>query len=346
LTRIESGTFSSSLQSILIPSTILFIASDAVDVDSQIRLTDGNSSPEFDRWLQLRRLGIRVNFRRIQRVGSGLRCLTDYEVDVSRFGEVFLIRESDEVRNEICHRVEDQVCLFVRSIPCSKSLNASRSPTEIENLMNLRHPCIAGPIGFISRIESGIVKNLKIVVLYLESFSLEKVISDCPIWWTSTRKAKAIVGIVLGLRFVHSFGLVHGHLTSKNILCGSNDYIEIVSFESPPSELLKMEGEERLQFGGFSRQRWTPENGVHKFALILFEIMFGYHGQSETSILTNIPNFISMIIKSELDSTSTTKYSFDDIFSILKRNNFKIEDDVDSAEVSKFVSWVELAEHP
>jgi hypothetical protein len=31
---------------------------------------------------------------------------------------------------------------------------------------------------------------------------------------------------------------------------------------------------------------------------------------------------------------------------ILKENEFQIEDDVDSAEVSAFVSWVESAEQP
>jgi hypothetical protein len=65
LTRIESGAFSSSsLQSILIPSTILFIASDAVDYALQIRLIARDSYPEFDQWLQLKRSGIAIDFRR------------------------------------------------------------------------------------------------------------------------------------------------------------------------------------------------------------------------------------------------------------------------------------------
>jgi hypothetical protein len=48
-TQIESEVFSrSSLQPILIHSTILFMASDAIDIVSEIRLFDGNSCPEFD----------------------------------------------------------------------------------------------------------------------------------------------------------------------------------------------------------------------------------------------------------------------------------------------------------
>jgi hypothetical protein len=46
-----------------------------------------------------------------------------------------------------------------------------------------------------------------------------------------------------------------------------------------------------------------------------------------------------------LCSTSTKRYSFDDIFIILEENNFKIENAVDLAELSRFVSWVESREH-
>jgi hypothetical protein len=54
----------------------------------------------------------------------------------------------------------------------------------------------------------------------LEENSLSEAISMNPVWWTPTAKAKvkAIAGIVLGLRFAHSFGLIHGHLNSKYIV--------------------------------------------------------------------------------------------------------------------------------
>jgi hypothetical protein len=66
LRRIESEAFShSSLQSIAIPSTILFVASHVFWSTFQISLVDGDSCPEFDQWLQLRRQGRSVDFRRI-----------------------------------------------------------------------------------------------------------------------------------------------------------------------------------------------------------------------------------------------------------------------------------------
>jgi hypothetical protein len=106
------------------------------------------------------------------------------------------------------------------------------------------------------------------------------------------------------------------------------------------------EGEEGTQLGGFSRGKWTPKMDVDAFPSILFEILIGRSGKRELSFLSNNPAFLSTMIKSGLDPTPETRYSFDVIFEILKRNDFRIDDDVDSVEVSAFVNWVESAEQP
>jgi tRNA A-37 threonylcarbamoyl transferase component Bud32 len=41
---------------------------------------------------------------------------------------------------------------------------------------------------------------------------------------------KAIVGIVLSMRFAHSFGLLHGHLTGDNIVFNDEGLIQICDF--------------------------------------------------------------------------------------------------------------------
>jgi hypothetical protein len=51
----------------------------------------------------------------------------------------------------------------------------------------------------------------------VEGISLTEVISMNPGWWTATTKAKTVAGIVLGIRYAHSLGLIHGHLNSRNI---------------------------------------------------------------------------------------------------------------------------------
>jgi hypothetical protein len=211
LTRIESEVFSrSSLQSIILPSTILFVAYDAVDIALQELRVDGDFCPEFDRWQQLRKSGVTIDFRRIQRLDPSLRCFTDYIVNLSVFGERSIIGDLSEVSNKIYHRIEDEVLVVVKSKPQLECVNQAEMENEIELLINLRHPCIAAPIGVVLPIESISRQKLKIVRLYLESCSLTEVLSVRPVWWTSTMKAKVIVGIVLALRFAHSLGLVHG----------------------------------------------------------------------------------------------------------------------------------------
>jgi tRNA A-37 threonylcarbamoyl transferase component Bud32 len=179
---------------------------------------ESHSCPEFDRWLKLRTSDLRVDFRRIERVGSGLHCLKDYIVNLAGFEKELKIDESDGVRKAIYHRVEDQFVIFLKSIARSENVPKSRMENEIENLINLRHPCITGPIGFIFGTEPGSQQELKVVRLYLEGCSLAEVLSVVPVWWTSTLKAKVVAGIVLSLRFVHSHGLLHGGLTTNNIL--------------------------------------------------------------------------------------------------------------------------------
>jgi serine/threonine protein kinase len=345
LTRIESEAFSSSsLQSILIPSTILFIASRAFDTSSLIRLIDGDSCPEFDRWLELRRSGIGIDFRRIQRLGFDVPCLGDYFVNLSVFEERSMICESDEVANQIYHRIEDEFLVLVKSKPLSENVSKSEIENELEKMINLCHPCIAAPIGFVFPIESDSRRQLKIVRLYLDGCSLLEVVSVNPLWLTSTVKAKAVAGIVLALRFAHSLGLVHGHLTGNNILFDSDHCIRIVDVHPIVLEVGEMESESRTQLVGFSGKGWTPKKDIEGFASILFELMFGRPPQGEESIPAGIPDFVSRIIKSGLFPRFETSDSFSTILKILKHNNFQREDGVDSAEVSAFVRWVESDE--
>jgi hypothetical protein len=55
-------------------------------------------------------------------------------------------------------------------------------------------------------------------------------VSKSPEWRTQKAKAKAIGGIVLGLQFPHSLGLVHKHLTGNTIIANEYGIIPICGF--------------------------------------------------------------------------------------------------------------------
>jgi serine/threonine protein kinase len=203
---------------------------------------------------------------------------------------------------------------------------------EIEKLINLCHPCIASPIGFV--LSSG-SRELKVMGLYSEYVSLSEVIAVSPRWWTPTAKAKAVAGLVLGLRFAHSFGLIHGCLTTKNIVFDSNHQIQITNF------LNCLSGRE---FCGFSVEGWNAATDVRGFVSLLFEIIVGHPANDEMSIPADVPNFVSEMIEAGLSRKSRRLSSFRDVFEILKQHDFGIVAGVDSADVLSFIGWVELLE--
>jgi hypothetical protein len=112
------------------PSTVLFVGSNAVHDPCQISLAGGDSCPGFCQWQRLGTLGVVIDFRNIRRMGSGLRPLAEPQFDLSRFNE--------ESESAMGRWISD--CWDIESEQLQK---------EMENLMNLQHPCIVCPIGFV-----------------------------------------------------------------------------------------------------------------------------------------------------------------------------------------------------
>jgi serine/threonine protein kinase len=357
LIRIESSAFSdSSLQSIEIPRSVQFIAGSAFACSkmNSISIENGNGNdifvfkqtcPEFDRWKRLCAKNMHVDFRRIHRVSPSHLSFSDRQFDLSVFNEITTLNESHRVMTDIHRGLSDGFCIIVKSIDLSESVELFQIEKEIEMLKHLRHPCIAGPIGFVVPQESG---KLKMIRSYMDT-TLSEVLLASPHGWTATTQAKAVVGLVLALRFVHSLGLLHGNLKASNVLFDADGCIQIADFC-----MNRLSGRDSsdsgIGMGGFYGEEWTPKGDVRGFALILFEMIVGHlvteteAAKEITTVPLEVPMFVSEIIREELSTNSKSGKSFGDIFDILKQNEFQIFRGVDSAEVSVFVNQVELAE--
>jgi serine/threonine protein kinase len=175
---------------------------------------------------------------------------------------------------------------------------------------------------------------------------LTEVISENPIWWTATAKAKAVAGIVLSLRFAHSLGLIHGQLNSKNIRFDLEHRIQITDFCGIGLGVSESEKDRDI----LPRERWSPHPDVRGFALILFEIIVGYPmmlsgvRNDQIRVPTNVPMFVLRLIEAGQSPGSRRQQTFNDIFNILKENDFEIVSGVDSEDVLTFVRWVESLE--
>jgi serine/threonine protein kinase len=194
------------------------------------------------------------------------------------------------------------------------------------------------------------LRELKIVQIYAEGISLAEVISMNPVWWTATAKAKAVAGIVLGIRFAHSLGLIHGHLNSRNIFFDSDHRIQITDFCVIDEEVEPSEKDANVGVSSFVSAKWSPKIDLDGFMSVLVEIIVGHpithsdvsHGRKLLS--PDLPTFVSQLISADKSSDQGIRESFNDIFNILKMNDFQILSDVDSVEVLRFVDWVECFE--
>jgi hypothetical protein len=163
------------------------------------------------------------------------------------------------------------------------------------------------------------------------------------LWWTPTAKAKAIVGLVMGLRFAHSLGIVHGHLTANQMFLNENGVIQITGFDqNGTGEFEDNEGAD-ADIGVFSGESWTPKADIQAFTRILSEIVVGSSAEQGCG-RSGIPSFIYEMIEGGEYADRKSIESFPGILNILKQHNFKIMEGVDVEEVSRFVRWIEWSE--
>jgi serine/threonine protein kinase len=235
---------------------------------------------------------------------------------------------------------DDQFEIIVKSMNVSVCIDIAHLESKIENLMNLRHPCISCTIGVVL---PSPLHELQIVRQYLGGGSLSDVISASPEWWTPTAKVKAIVGIVLSMRYAHSFGLLHGHLTGDNVFFNHDGLIQICDFYVKSLSEIVDNSEAMAEVGDFSGEGWRPDADVEAFAGLLSRIIIGDSAEKRGYGLS-VPAFVLKMIERGQSLDSQVKLSFVDIFEILKDNDFEILEGVDSKEVSNFVRWIEFSE--
>jgi serine/threonine protein kinase len=327
LKRIESHALPALIRAVVIPSTVLFVAGDAHEHPLSLSLSDPDSCPEFDSWRRLEKSRIKVDFRRILTSRSGFRHFERPVLDLSAFEEGSVIRRSDHVSTRIYRRRLDGALAVVKAISLSGQIPRCNIETEIENLLNLRHPAIAPLIGF--HVESGRRLEFKTARLHAAEPSLADVLSSPPAWWTPTAKAKAVVGIALALRFAHGLGLLHGAVKAENVFFDADRRVQIADF-SPI----------RLKTGAvepFSGEEWTPAGDICGFATLLSEIAV------DRSQPAAVPPSVSQII-TEARSPRYYPLSFRFIVRLLTRARFEIVAGLDSEEVSAFVKSIESAE--
>jgi serine/threonine-protein kinase len=89
---------------------------------------------------------------------------------------------------------------------------------EVQNLIMLQHPCVVRILGWTPGHGSN---GAQIRMEWAEHGTIEDILARphaCPEAWTPTQVGIVICDLVLGMRYVHSVGIIHGDLKPSNIL--------------------------------------------------------------------------------------------------------------------------------
>jgi hypothetical protein len=323
---------------IIVPSTTFFIACNASRDPRQISLANVDPCPEYARWQQLRSLKFQVDFRRLRRFDSGLPSRLDCLFNLIGFREISQLSANERYLTQKYQECDGGFEIHVESMNVSVYDYIADLEKRIENVMNLRHPCISYTIGVV--LPPRLIE-LQIVRQY-SCGSLSDVISASPAWWTPMAKTKAIVGIVLSMRFAHSFGFLQGHLALDKVLF-DDDVVQISDFYLDNLSEVGGKSEATDEIGGFSGEGWRPDTDVGAFAELLSTIGRG-ESADESGCSLSVPGFVLKMIKRGQSSNSTATLSFVEIFETLKVNDVRILEGVDSKEVSQLASWIEFSE--
>jgi serine/threonine protein kinase len=103
---------------------------------------------------------------------------------------------------------------------------------EVQALMVLKHLCLLSFKGCCLRSGN---EGPKLITEFLGCGSLKPILgsgSNSPRWWTTSRRVNCISGIVLGMKSVHSKGVIHRELKPENILLDDDRRVRIADFGS------------------------------------------------------------------------------------------------------------------
>jgi hypothetical protein len=121
----------------------------------------------------LQAFGVAIDIRQIRRADSSLSSLSDCLFDLSAFTEGLLFSERTKVSTGPSHRCDANFPIVVKSVDLSTGSDHDHIKRSIETLVNLRHLCIAGPVGFVVLSQ---LQAVKIVRSYVFSGSLSDLI--------------------------------------------------------------------------------------------------------------------------------------------------------------------------
>jgi serine/threonine protein kinase len=227
---------------------------------------------------------------------------------------------------------------------------------EIKTFAKLKHPCILGFQGFVLNER---LKEAKIMTEFMPNGTLEDIIT-AEKRISPTKRAKIVCGIVLGMRFMHSKGVIHRNLKSLNIYLdglwrpriGSSYFLTYD--ESLPEHV---ETTRYMAPECFEERGSTKMMDVYSFGLILYEILVGRsvfsRGKSvdevrkliregnRAEIPQTVPRNVRKLIKRCWSQNPEQRPTFEEVFGHLNDMDFQIVSGVKPEKIIQFIAEID-----
>jgi hypothetical protein len=238
-------------------------------------------------------------------------------------------------------------------------------------LRSVRHPCVSRIVGWC--LPDSASPEARIATVYLPHGSLEDLLSRIrkngpPSFWTHSKISTTIVGILLGMKYLHSRNIVHGALSPSNILLDENYMVKISDYglcKLWRSGIMMVRENISIYAAPemFSSGKITRKSDVFSFGLILYELLTGKsvfprdasvvrNAQlHESPIRPEIPAFVARVTARLIErcwaKDPEVRPSFRDIYDNLSENYFPFFKDVPRSVIEDFVTeMVRREDHP
>jgi TPR repeat protein len=236
---------------------------------------------------------------------------------------------------------------------------------EVDALIRLSHPCVLQIRGIAL---PGSTSGGQIATDFMEKGSIEDILGQLRAgrrldFWTHTRIALVIAGIVLGMRHIHRLGFMHRDLKPGNLLLDSEFNLRIADMGT--CKLSVGSTVQTVMVGTplysapdvYKDEEYTESVDVYSFTLIWYELVTGDRAfsaklsfeQITRQVLDGVRPQVPTVMHSRLGELMTScwsqvsgdRKSFHEIFQTFRRAKWKLFPDVNTKVVETYVEGIE-----
>jgi tRNA A-37 threonylcarbamoyl transferase component Bud32 len=295
------------------------------------------------------------------------RSTSELVLDLSCYKKVKVLGQGHFGTVQLVENVTRRERFAVKEISVSPPFDQSRLFREIEILASLNHPCIINIMGY--SLPSKDHQFACIATEFAANGSLEDILEriragNAPGFWTHENISCILIGLVLGMRYVHSQDIIHRDLKPGNLLIDERCRVRICDFGTAiftDAGTTKAVGTLcYIAPETLNDEQPTKKVDVFAFGLILYELLTGERvfpkdanaaricRLQTDNVRPPIPDFIdghiAELIRQCWSLNPDERPTFREIYDRLEEAGFPFFSDVSHQAVTEYVAAVRIQE--